>query len=96
MIVAARYSRCRSRSTTAPSSPRELSTSGPTVEASSSLSPAGKDQARTGDIESFNGRLRDECLNTHQFLSIDDAKRRIEAWRHDYKITVGRTAPSVI
>ena len=32
-------------------------------------------------IESFNGRLRDECLNVHQFLSLDDARRKIEAWR---------------
>ena len=35
-------------------------------------------------IESFNGRLRDECLNVHQFLSIDDARTKIEAWRLDY------------
>jgi putative transposase len=35
-------------------------------------------------IESFNGRLRDECLNVHQFTSIDDAKAKIEAWRLDY------------
>lgn len=35
-------------------------------------------------IESFNGRLRDECLNVHQFLSIADARRRLEAWRRDY------------
>ena len=35
-------------------------------------------------IESFNGRLRDECLNVHQFTSIDDAKAKIEAWRVDY------------
>jgi len=35
-------------------------------------------------IESFNGRLRDECLNLHQFASIADAKARIEAWRLDY------------
>ncbi len=37
-----------------------------------------------GYIESFNGRLRDECLNVHQFLSLDDAKAKIEAWRKDY------------
>jgi len=37
-----------------------------------------------GHIESFNGRLRDECLNVHQFLSIEDAKSKIEAWRDDY------------
>ena len=35
-------------------------------------------------IESFNGRLRDECLNTHWFLSIGDARRQIEAWRVSY------------
>jgi len=35
-------------------------------------------------IESFNGRLRDECLNVHQFLSIEDAQAKIEAWRVDY------------
>ena len=35
-------------------------------------------------IKAFNGRLRDECLNVHQFLSIEDAKAKIEAWRLDY------------
>jgi len=35
-------------------------------------------------IESFNGRFRDECLNTHWFLSLDDARAKIEAWRRDY------------
>ena len=35
-------------------------------------------------IESFNGRLRDECLNAHLFLSIQDARRALEAWRIDY------------
>jgi putative transposase len=35
-------------------------------------------------IESFNGRLRDECLNVHQFVSIEDAQAKIEAWRVDY------------
>jgi putative transposase len=35
-------------------------------------------------IESFNGRLRDECLNVHQFASLEDARSRIEAWRRDY------------
>lgn len=37
-----------------------------------------------GYIESFNGRLRDECLNVQQFLSLDDARDKIEAWRLDY------------
>ena len=35
-------------------------------------------------IESFNGRLRDECLNVHQFASLDEARTIIEAWRLDY------------
>jgi putative transposase len=34
--------------------------------------------------ESFNGRLRDECLNEHWFLSLADARRIVEAWRQDY------------
>jgi putative transposase len=35
-------------------------------------------------VESFNGRLRDECLNEHWFTSITPAKPVIEDWRRDY------------
>jgi putative transposase len=35
-------------------------------------------------IESFNGRFRDECLNQHWFLNLEDAKHEIELWRKDY------------
>lgn len=35
-------------------------------------------------IESFNGSFRDECLNLHWFLSLDDAREKIESWRIDY------------
>jgi len=35
-------------------------------------------------IESFNGRLRDECLNEHVFVNLAEAREIIEAWRHDY------------
>ena len=35
-------------------------------------------------VESFNGSLRDECLNAHWFLSLEDAAEKIEAWRQDY------------
>ena len=35
-------------------------------------------------IESFNGRLRDECLNIHHFRTLDDARTVIEAWRTEY------------
>lgn len=38
-------------------------------------------------IESFNGRLRDECLNEHWFVSLADARRIVEAWRTDYNQT---------
>jgi len=34
--------------------------------------------------ESFNGRLRDECLNANGFTSVSDARRKIELWRQDY------------
>jgi putative transposase len=34
--------------------------------------------------ESFNGRLRDECLNTNWFLSVSHAREVIESWRKDY------------
>jgi putative transposase len=35
-------------------------------------------------IESFNSRLREECLNEHVFGSLANAQRKIEAWRQDY------------
>ena len=35
-------------------------------------------------IESFNSRLRDECLNEHLFASLTEASKIIEAWRIDY------------
>jgi putative transposase len=35
---------------------------------------------KNGRIESFNGRLLDECLNVMQFESIEDASEKIEAW----------------
>jgi putative transposase len=35
-------------------------------------------------VESFNGSFRDECLNAHWFLSLEDASEKIEAWRIEY------------
>jgi putative transposase len=35
-------------------------------------------------IEAFNARVRAECLNASWFLSLADARQRIEAWRIDY------------
>ena len=38
-------------------------------------------------VETFNGSLRDECLNLHWFETMEDAKAIIEAWRRDYNET---------
>ncbi len=50
-------------------------------------------------IESFNGRFRDECLNENWFVSLEHAKRIIEAWRVEYnrerpKKSLGGLTPS--
>ena len=35
-------------------------------------------------VESFNDRLRDECLNENWFATLDDARVTIERWRQEY------------
>lgn len=45
----------------------------------------GKPQ-QNGFIESFNGRLRDECLNEHWFQNLPHARRITEEWRMDYNV----------
>ena len=35
-------------------------------------------------VESFNGKMRDECLNENWFVDLADAREKIEAWRRDY------------
>ena len=52
-------------------------------------------------IESFNGSLRDECLNVNWFLSMDDARVKIESWRREYNefrphSSLGERTPSEI
>lgn len=39
---------------------------------------------QNGFIESFNGHLRDECLNEHLFANLPEARKITEAWRSDY------------
>ena len=39
---------------------------------------------QNGYIESFNGRLRDECLNGEVFFDLGDARDKLERWRRDY------------
>jgi putative transposase len=43
----------------------------------------GKPQ-QNGFVESFNGRLRDECLNEEVFDGVGHARRVLARWRHDY------------
>jgi putative transposase len=52
-------------------------------------------------IESLNGKLRAECLNAHWFLSLDEARRKCEAWRRDYNevrphSAIGKRVPAVL
>ena len=35
-------------------------------------------------IESFNGSLRDECLNVHWFTDLTDAREKLQAWQNEY------------
>jgi len=39
---------------------------------------------QNGWVESFNGRLRDECLNANWFVTMADARQKIGAWREEY------------
>ena len=40
--------------------------------------------SQNGYIESFNGKLRDECLNEHEFINLQRARELIESCREDY------------
>jgi putative transposase len=53
-----------------------------------------------GLIEAFNGRLRQECLNENWFMSLEDAKEKVESWRVHYNSdrphgALGDLAPEV-
>lgn len=47
---------------------------------------------QNGFVESFNGRLRDECLNEHLFNSYRHARKIIEEWRIDYNLNRPHTS----
>jgi len=56
---------------------------------------------QNGFVESFNGRLRDECLNETLFSSLAHARFVLAAWRHDYNTVrphskLGGTTPAEI
>jgi Integrase core domain len=55
---------------------------------------------QNGFVESFNGRMRDECLNEHVFTTLAEARHIVEAWRIDYNTVrppgrLGRLPPAV-
>jgi len=39
-----------------------------------------------GFIESFNGRLRDECLNVEVFVTLEDVREKLPRWQQDYNL----------
>ena len=57
---------------------------GPSGRSETGLHPGRAGPVQNGYIESFNGRLRDECLNIEVFANLTDAREKIERWRRDY------------
>ena len=52
-------------------------------------------------VESFNARVRLECLNQHCFLDLDDARTKVESWRRDYNdvrphSAIGERTPMIV
>jgi putative transposase len=47
---------------------------------------------QNGFVESFNGRLRDECLNERLFTSYRHTRNSIEEWRIDYNVNRPHTS----
>ncbi len=52
-----------------------------------------------GLIESFNGRLRDEFLNVHEFVTMHDAREELQTWHKDHNTcrphgSLGHVTPS--
>ena len=73
-----------SAATTAPSLPAACWTSGPSSTGSSWTSRRPATPTDNAYIESFNARLGQELLNASWFLSLADAKARMEEWRKEY------------
>jgi hypothetical protein len=45
-----------------------------------------------GFIEAFNGKFQAKCLNSHWFMSLEDAAEKLEAWRRNYNEEKPRSA----
>ena len=57
--------------------------------------------ADNGFIEAFNSKFRAECLNRHRFLTLADARQKMEDWRRDYNevrphSAIGYKVPSAL
>lgn len=64
-----------------------------------SISSILESPSKNGFIESLDGKLRHECLDANQFLSIDDARSKYEAWHVDYNVhrphsSLGQLSPN--
>jgi putative transposase len=57
--------------------------------------PPGK-QTDNAHVESFNARLRAECLNAHVFESLEDAEETLTSWRSDYKAVRPHSTPGML
>lgn len=73
-----------SESIRGPCSYRKISTCGPISVTSCWISAGRGKPTDNAFAESFNGRVRAECLNANWFLSLADARFKCEAWRRDY------------
>jgi transposase InsO family protein len=56
---------------------------------------------RRTDVLRFNSKLRAECLNAHWFLTLADAREKVETWRRDYNevrphSAIGYKVPSAL
>ncbi len=88
----------RSASTKDRSSSPAISTYGLTGRVPCWISPGREGRLTTASSKSFNGKFRSECLNTHWFVSLDDARQKMEDWRRDYNevrphSAIGHQAP---
>ena len=65
------------------------------------MADLGMQPASNAFIESPNGKFRAECLNTHWFMSLDEARGKCEAWRRDYNevrphSSIGNEVPAAL
>ena len=56
----------------------------PTGQADKLVCTSSRPAWRNGYVESFNSRIRDECLNINSFWSLAQARVVISDWQHEY------------